>query len=166
MDSGMFCRGPRLVRHEIGHVLGLLDHGRWVALRDGEFFTGDQAVAAFSAAGGSGSKGVPLQGGNNRDFSHWAESALGSELMTPFLEWRQGPDGRWGWQRSLASAITLGALADIGWVVDMSVAEEYTVGVSAESAETAGCLVSIHRPADHVPERCSSWLPLFNPPSS
>lgn len=117
--------------HELGHVFGIGTY--WFAgdlqlvnaSRDAgsvvdTHFPGPNAVAAFDRAGGSSYVGgkVPVMNdpaGIGAD-THWRRSVCG-EIMTY---------GRCG-GRKFVSAITLGALADFGWVVDMSVAEDYTI---------------------------------------
>ena len=103
--------------HETTHVLGF--GPRWVQLNllDQEtdpHFTGPRAIAAFDAAGGadySGAK-VPTQPGQG----HWRESVFGSELMTSSLFVNR---------REPLSAITLEALVDMGYHVDLSFADDY-----------------------------------------
>ncbi len=121
--------------HELGHVFGIGTY--WFggdvqvvnlpssARRVDTHFPGPKAVAAFDAAGGSGYSGgkVPVTNDPAEDGdagAHW-RSVLCGEIMTrgncPVLEL----------EVNFVSAITLGALADFGWVVDMSVAEEYAL---------------------------------------
>ena len=101
-------------RHEIGHILGLVGvHDK--SLVEGDDFVGDRAIAEFRSLGGTG-EGVPLE---KNDRAHWSKAGLGTELMTPSMSAVQEPP---------VSAITLGALVDIGWTVDMSAAEAYEVG--------------------------------------
>ena len=120
-----------LMLHELGHVFGIGTYwfaGDWQlvnASRDAgsvmdTHFPGPNAVAAFDRAGGSSYVGgkVPVMNdpaGIGAD-GHWRRSVCG-EIMTY---------GRCG-GRKFVSAVTLGALADFGWVVDMSVAEDYTI---------------------------------------
>ncbi|MYC99244.1 MAG: Ig-like domain-containing protein [Gammaproteobacteria bacterium] len=127
------------VRHEIGHILGMAaGTAAWDELVQDNAFLGRNAVTAFLDLGGQGS-GVPLEDDGYR--SHWSEAELGGELMSPRIGVSERPP---------LSAITLGALADLGWVVDMSVAEDYTVGaaharVYADGADVDdNCLIDIH----------------------
>ena len=113
------------VRHEIGHVLGIGASGQWVDLITDHQFRGENAVAAYASYGGEGA-GVPLA---DRDRSHWNELLLSNELMTP----NGGSD-------SVVSRITLGALADLGWVVDMTVAEPYTLPRQSYADGPESCL--------------------------
>lgn len=121
--------------HELGHVFGIGTY--WFggdvqvvnlpssARRVDTHFPGPNAVAAFDAAGGSGYSGgkVPVTNDPAEDGdagAHWRNVVCG-EIMTrgncPVLEL----------ELNFVSAITLGAIADFGWVVDMSVAEEYAL---------------------------------------
>ena len=107
-----------LAFHEMGHGLGF--HGHYWNLKglldDGAdpHFTGTLARAAFHAAGGTRYTGnkVPI----SSDYNHWRESVLGTEIMTPTLTV--------GGTQPM-SAITLQSMADIGYTVDVSLAEDY-----------------------------------------
>lgn len=107
--------------HELAHALGFsalvpgwrrflqkADDGRW-------HFGGPRAVEAFRDAGGSGytGPGVPLR---VNDRSHWGGPVAG-ELMGPQTDARHRP----------LSAITIQALADIGYSVDVTQADEYVL---------------------------------------
>ncbi|WP_419859188.1 hypothetical protein [Candidatus Palauibacter irciniicola] len=119
--------------HELGHVFGIGTY--WYSgdvrlvnvpsdtRRVDTHFPGPNAVAAFDAAGGSGYTGgkVPVTNDPAEDADaggHW-RSVLCGEIMT-----RGNCPGE---ELTVVSAITLGALADLGWVVDMSVAEDYAL---------------------------------------
>lgn len=119
--------------HELGHVFGigtywrsgdpLLVNPTAGAGRPDTHFPGPNAVAAFDAAGGSGYPGgkVPVTNDPAEDADlggHWRSVVCG-EIMT-----RGNCPGE---ELNVVSAITLGALADFGWVVDMSVAEDYAL---------------------------------------
>lgn len=120
-----------IMLHELGHVFGIGTYWyqgdvRLVNLpsstrRVDTHFPGANAVVAFDAAGGSGYTGakVPVTNDPAEDADageHW-RSVLCGEIMT-----RGNCPGE---ELTVVSAITLGALADFGWVVDMSVAEDY-----------------------------------------
>ena len=101
--------------HEIGHVLGIgsswTNSGMLLRLNGDYHFAGPQAIAAFNRAGGTDYQGakVPV----TRDRFHWHRSVLRNEIMSggsPF---------------SILSAITLGALSDLGYTVDFSAADPY-----------------------------------------
>lgn len=110
-----------IMLHELTHVLGF--GFRWVLLNlldqdsDPVFdphFTGSRAIAAFDEAGGinyTGAK-VPTEPGQG----HWRDSVFGSELMVSFLYVNR---------REPLSAITLEALVDMGFWVDVSYADPF-----------------------------------------
>lgn len=117
--------------HELGHAFGigtywhygdvqLVNASRNPGRMADTHFPGPNAVAAFDEAGGGGYGGgkVPVMNNPSRPGAdqHW-RSMLCGEIMSY---------SRCG-ERRVVSAITLGALADFGWIVDMSVAEEYTL---------------------------------------
>ena len=113
--------------HEIGHVLGFGTIWDYLGFLQNPsendpnadtHFNGPLAIAAFNKAGGrdyAGAK-VPVhrQGGPSAD-SHWRDSVLKGELMEP-----------WGGTGAL-SAITIQSLADLGYVVDVTQADPYTL---------------------------------------
>jgi hypothetical protein len=118
-----------LFLHEMGHVLGF---GPMWKYRDlladpveaggtDPHFTGRRAVAAFNGAGGSRYTGakVPVENGfgPGTNDSHWRESVFGNEVMTGFIDDGANP----------LSAITVASLADIGYAVDLSGADGYTL---------------------------------------
>ena len=111
--------------HEIAHVLGLgtlwdrsglLRNPSEVHPEADTHFTGARAIAAFDAAGGTDYPGpkVPVETGG--DDGHWRESVLGRELMTPRVTLGEA---------NPLSAITLQALADLGYRIDASRAGAY-----------------------------------------
>ncbi len=128
------------VLHEMGHALGfgtvwdtfgLLENPSVGGDHNADtHFTGPLARAAFEAAGGRNYRGaiVPVQSGgvDGSSDSHWRESVLGNELMTPWLSANIEP----------FSAITIEAMADLGFSVDPSVADRYRVAnTSGDAAE-------------------------------
>ena len=111
--------------HEIAHVLGFGLASNWDGLvRDSvpgipgadPHFAGAGAIAAFDAAGGTGYTGgkVPV----TDDGAHWRESVLGLELMTPAI--RSGV-------LDPLSAITIRALADMGYQVNTGLAQSFVL---------------------------------------
>jgi len=165
-----------LVLHEIAHALGfgilwrnkgLLENpslagGEPVSPAPDTHFTGSNAVAAFDAAGGTNYKSgkVPVEnqfGGRLSQDSHWRRSVMGSELMTRSL----------GRVYSL-SAITIQSMADLGYSVDVSQADAYTVpnvhGDVRRSTDSVGalvfpnCVVRLPTDAVAVPARIPDLL--------
>ena len=91
-----------LVRHEIAHLLGLVlwQPETGLVTGDGAYFVGPRAVKAFRESGGDpGLPGVPL----SPDRAHWAVGV--KDFMASFR-----PEG----------AISVAALADAGYTVDMT----------------------------------------------
>ncbi|MCZ0935831.1 MAG: Ig-like domain-containing protein [Gemmatimonadetes bacterium] len=133
-DAGRLAQAGNLVEvamHEIAHVLGIGVGPKWHsllanpsdALPDADtHFSGSRAVAAFNAAGGAGYTGgkVPVQNGG--DDAHWRESVMGSENMTPALTVGEA---------NPVSAITIRALADLGYRVNARLAQPYSVSPAA-----------------------------------
>ena len=121
-----------VILHEIGHALGFYagefvwshyirryDDQTGDEIRDSHFL-GPLAISAFNAAGGADYAGakVPVEG------SHWRESVLGDEIMTPSFS---------ATEFSPLSAITIQAMADIGYVVDVTQADPYTLPTPSSS---------------------------------
>ena len=106
--------------HEIAHGLGYISSrlGSLGLTRDSPepHFTGSGARAAFDAAGGAAYSGpkVPMA----PDLSHWSESVFDVEMMTPLMEL--------GVPQPI-SAITLQAMADLGYSVNVGLADSYTL---------------------------------------
>ena len=107
--------------HEIGHVLGIgstwedsgwKDSGMLRGLGADTHFAGPQAIAAFNQAGGTDYQGAKVP--TEPDGVHWHSSILAGELMAP-------SDG------DALSAITLQTLSDLGYSVDLSVADPYVL---------------------------------------
>ena len=99
-----------LMRHEIGHVLGLAGALRPLLTDDREYFIGPRAVAVYRNGGGDASlPGVPIAGGCK---CHWDVYPL--ELMNTA---QPAPD-----------EISLAALADAGYTVDMTKATPWPDG--------------------------------------
>ena len=132
-----------VILHEMGHVLGIGTAWRRFgllanpSLPDNQgadtHFPGPLAIEAFNTAGGteySGGAKVPVENraGRGSGDAHWRESVLDHELMTPYQN--SGiPDP--------LSAITIQSLADLGYTVDVSLAEPYRLPGIADIAGTA-----------------------------
>ena len=122
----------KIALHEIGHVLGF---GSWTnrshspawraMFRAGAtdpHFAGPLAVAAFNAAGGEAYSGgkVPLEDKIPILGIHWRERVIPDDVMAPRGD-------------SLVTAITVQALADLGYEVNLSKADPYTLPSQAHA---------------------------------
>ena len=133
-----------VVLHEMMHVLGfgtiwtsqsriggVLLSG---AGTDNPRYIGPLALAACSAAGGTGAactSGVAVEGlpfGAGTADSHWREATFDSEIMTGFVE-------AVGVTVPL-SAITIQSFGDEGYVVNLAIADPYTVPAPLASRQT------------------------------
>ena len=123
-----------VMEHEMGHTLGFAS---WLwrghnllhdpSLTNPVFpapdthFSGPLAIAAFNASGGAAYTGAKVPVENNgipgKADSHWRENVLDDELMTTRFN-RLLP-------HNPLSAITIQAMADIGYRVDITQAESY-----------------------------------------
>ena len=119
--------------HEMGHVLGigtlwgnfdtlLVNPSLPSNTGADTHFLGSAAIAAFDAAGGTAYTGgakVPVENqlGEGSSDSHWRESVLQLELMTPAIT---------SGVANPLSAITTESLVDIGYDVDSSQADPFT----------------------------------------
>ena len=126
-----------IILHEIGHTLGIgtlwhhhdllkkpaLDpDDQKVEPEPDTYFSGPLATAAFDAAGGMSYEDnkVPVHntGGEGSADGHWRESVFDNELMSPYFK---------SGQTEPLSAITVQSLADMGYVVDASQADSFTL---------------------------------------
>jgi hypothetical protein len=131
-----------VITHEMGHVLGfgtLWEADDLNLLRNPSepnpnppladtHFVGADALAAFNEAGGTDYTGakVPVmnEGGPGTVNSHWRDNVFDPELMTGFLS--AGPNP--------LSAITVASLRDLGYTVDATQADPFSLGASLRVA--------------------------------
>lgn len=140
---------PDVVLHEMGHVLG---YGTlWSGLglladpaQLGGFdphFTGPLAVAAFDSLGGAAYAGgkVPVenQGGPGTADGHWRESIFDNEIMTGYVNLGANP----------LSAVSIAAMADIGYQVDYAAADPYVIAAPFRTGRVA----ALHLQRDVAP---------------
>jgi hypothetical protein len=167
-----------VVVHEIGHILGLgtLWGNRGLITGAGTSnprYTGPNALAAYNSIFGVHESGVPVEntgGAGTRD-AHWRESAFSTEVMTGFA----GPGNNLP-----VSRITVGALADLGYQVNVNAADAYgpssslnaTRGLTANSTQAgivSGSGVTNSGPtptATHVPQSGAAELAFWNWPAT
>jgi hypothetical protein len=149
--AGMEADGSMqdVILHEIGHILGigtlwdaktpsLIDFASTDSVR----FNGALATSAFNTSGGllfAGLK-VPVENcvgipgcGPGTINGHWRELVMGRELMTGYLSGATRP----------LSLITVQSLGDLGYTVNTSAADAYSVSASLRATpEPAGRLLN------------------------
>lgn len=138
------------VTHEVGHVLGIGvgnlkgwgSNEQDLDTRD-PFFTGTNTVDAFDELVGSDAyldRGVPLAntGGQGTFGAHWREFNFDDELMTGVAN--AGVDDP-------LSRISIAALEDIGYEVDLSAADDYSLPMPQRAIWLAEADATLSRPA-------------------
>ena len=141
----------RVAVHEIAHVLGYGASPQWDSLMRNSavaykeehpgdrtlpdtHFAGRAAAGAFDEAGGvsyTGGEKVPLENdtvnyGEGGLDGHWREAVFETELMTPRISVDPA-------QRQPLSKVTIAALADLGYRVDYTKADAYSLPRAGES---------------------------------
>lgn len=114
-----------VITHEMGHVLGVGVIWEDKALLQGAgtsnpTFTGQGAVQEYATLrGATDSVAVPVEnsGGPGTRDSHWKDDVFGNELMTGFVRNAGNP----------LSRMTVASLQDLGYTVDLSAAEPYSL---------------------------------------
>ena len=115
-----------VITHEMGHVLGIGTIWSFKELlkgatTDNPTFAGKGAMKEYKALRGSGAgnKRVPVEntGGPGTRNSHWRESVFLHELMSGFIAASGNP----------LSRVTAASLGDLGYIVDLNEAEEYSL---------------------------------------
>lgn len=131
-----------VILHEMGHVLGLGTswtlQGRIANVLTDPGYNGQAGTAAFRELGGSGFVPVENQGGTGTALGHWRESVFDDELMTGYL----------GVDPVKLSRLTIAALADQGYGVDLAAADGYTLPGMALRGE----------PGNDAPTDADGWL--------
>jgi Ca2+-binding RTX toxin-like protein len=109
-----------VVIHEMGHVIGI--GTIWDNKLEGNNtpnpkFTGTDAINQYQRIFRSTDNFVPVEadGGPGTAYGHWDEPTLDSELMSGILSPGKNP----------LSAITIAALADLGYQVNLDAADDY-----------------------------------------
>ena len=116
-----------VITHEMGHVIGIGTIWVRMGLLAGAdstnppnpTFKGTNAKKEFGILKGTGPAPVPVEntGGPGTKNSHWRESVFKNELMSGFIAAPNNP----------LSKLTVASLKDMGYVVNMSAAEPYTL---------------------------------------
>ena len=108
-----------ILEHEIGHVLGIGTSKKWDMANNSDVLDKNLFPNAYEfysnwTSGTPNSNGIPL-GSNGY---HWSEDVFDIELMTPSSE-KKGVE-------LPNSGLTLNALKDIGWDVDLARADSFS----------------------------------------
>jgi hypothetical protein len=109
-----------VVLHEMGHVLGIGTLPGWSNNQSGagsltSSFVGPRARGAWQELGGNGAVPVENNGVSGTSDSHWRESVFDRELMTGYEDAGRDP----------LSRLTVAALGDLGYGVNLSSAENF-----------------------------------------
>jgi hypothetical protein len=130
-----------VVMHEMAHVLGFGSTQAWAdriknpsspSAPQDTSFSGAFAIRAFDGLGGTSYRAgpkVPVEntGGQGTQNSHWRESVLRSELMTGYANEGTNP----------VSGASIAAFWDLGYRVNLSGAESYTLSLGLREGEGA-----------------------------
>lgn len=107
-----------VIAHEMGHVLGLGNLFSMNGLHSGDLrddeYTGEYAKEEWRNMGCSGTLPIEKDYGLGTAGGHWDEACLDGELMTGFVD-----------SDMPLSRLTVGALKDMGYGVDMSAADPF-----------------------------------------
>jgi Leishmanolysin len=139
------------VMHEMGHILGVGTHWNNSSLATGlsttggcganPQFVGTNAIREYRALGGAGSIAIENTGGAGTCDGHWKENVFGTELMTGFLN---------GGKPNPLSRITLGSMQDLGYFIDFSKADPYTIPAAGAALVRSKSNLVVTRPNDQV----------------
>lgn len=131
----------KVILHEMGHVLGfgslweetpsLLDEPCFNNSSATSGFRGSRAVLEFDVLGETGNPPVESDGGPGTRCSHWDEDFFDNELMTGFL------GGTTSATVNPLSALTIASMGDLGYDVDFSQAESYTIPACSPDCDDA-----------------------------
>jgi hypothetical protein len=146
-----------IVLHEFGHALGIGTSGTGVPTFYSRFvvgdgFTGTNALREYRSRFGNTDISVPLEteGGAGTVGAHWRESVFRTELMTGYSEAA-------GVAMPL-SAITVGAMQDMGYQVNYAAADTYAAPVRSSSSAQQSSLSSASVPPNQSAGKASSQL--------
>ncbi|MBA3891140.1 MAG: hypothetical protein H0X64_11495 [Gemmatimonadaceae bacterium] len=151
-------RFDAVILHEMGHVLGI-GGSMWSAMgflqnptEPGTtpldtHFNGVQAIAGFDQIGGlsyAGGAKVPVENsmGAGSINSHWRESVLANELMTPQLNMGSNP----------LTVLTVLSLRDLGYVVDPTAADQSSMSQLHADEPARGSAIDLGARMRDVPK--------------
>lgn len=135
--------GADLLVHELGHAIGIGSRewlGRGLITGHGSTdprYTGGAAVAASARLGYEGSGTLAVENQGSSAGGHWRETVYGTELMTGFINSAANP----------LSAVTVGALHDLGYAVSETGADVTTAQQTAPPAARGTGPVAARAPA-------------------
>jgi Ca2+-binding RTX toxin-like protein len=116
---------PDVIFHEMGHVLGFGNLWQADYLKNGANYIGVHALAAYQNLSNlTTTTSIPIEtnGGSGTAGVHWDDLIFGSELMTGYTSNGVMP----------LSAMTIGAFEDLGYAVDYSKADSYSLPTGLE----------------------------------
>ena len=121
-----------LILHEMGHVIGIGTIWSEKGLLEDTGgsdprFIGEAATQAYNEIFGNAESSVPVAntGGPGTANSHWREQVFSNELMTGYLDFGTNS----------LSRVTVASLADIGYVVNLDAADDYSPSSLLERVE-------------------------------
>ncbi len=143
------------ILHEMGHILGIGTN--WAKLPNVAIglssdpnkcgitpqFVGVNALREYHDLGGVGNIAIENTGGLGTCDGHWKESVFNSELMTGIIN-NPNPQNPTAISNPL-SRITLGSMQDLGYNIDLSKADLYSIPVT-KSATRATNTDTVTRP--------------------
>ena len=89
----------------------------------GTAYTGPLGRIAYALLGQSGDVPLETTGGDGTADAHWSEARFGNELMTGYIN-----------ATNRLSTLSIAALADLGYQVDLAQADAYTLPASPLAA--------------------------------
>ena len=148
-----------VITHEMGHVIGVgtiwTNKGLLLgANTNNPRFKGTEAKKQYGILKGTGPVAVPVEntGGPGTRNSHWRESVFKNELMSGFIAAAINP----------LSKLTVAGLKDLGYSVNLSAAESYTLPNLLLMAERGMMEAQFNR--EHV--HTLPVIPMTLPPDS
>jgi hypothetical protein len=147
-----------LIRHEMGHTLGMTSLWVKLGLRVNPspvggppvdtYYAGSNGIAGFDLIGGTsytGGNKVPVEnsGPTGTINVHWRESVLANELMTGYLNDGSNP----------LSQLTVRSLIDLGYTVDTTKADPFFLTLSLRAGGVAPGAVPLGNDAAEISPR-------------
>ena len=150
-----------VITHEMGHVIGIGTIWTHKGLLAGASttnptFKGAAAKTAYGVLKGTGPAPVPVEniGGPGTKNSHWREAVFKNELMSGFIAAAGNP----------LSRLTAAGLKDLGYVVNMSAAEPYSLPNLLQFAEKG--ILAAHAPDEYDRAHTLPVIPVTLPTES